>query len=461
MVKKFKIALVDSSTSFELSGDLLEPIGICYLSAYLSQHGFQTNVFHQIHESNKNIADRIISWGPDIVCISFMTNATYQATELAQIIKKKSGCTIIAGGVHVSFDTSVLKTGFFDYIVRGEGETPLLNLCQALSEGRSPDSLPDILHKPGLTWVDIEHEKLISDINRLPFPDRQHLPMDQYGYYKLFDLLPEEQRIASIQASRGCNHSCTFCTSPHLWLHRMRYRTKESLAEEIDYLEDKYKINVLNFRDENFSNDLNFLKIICDLMEGRGILWYSFARIDELTPSILERMKNSGCVELFLGVESGHNGTLNQINKEIMVEQIVETCNEVYKAGIRNSIFIMIGFPWETEATLQQTRDLILSLPYQWVRIAIATPFPGTVFYKNTLKNDLFTTDDLSLFDTEHLVIKTKVSSQRLMTFRKQLMRELYLSDNYRKRCEEDMKKNPKMKKPYQRWFSYIKKTLR
>ena len=142
------------------------------------------------------------------------------------------------------------------------------------------------------------------------------------------------------------------------------------------------------FRDEIFTADRERLEKICKGIIERKIkiIWASNARIGTLNEDLLKLMKKAGCYSIWLGVESGDQGILNNIKKDIKVETIEKTFQMIRKVGIDTHAHLMFGSPGETKETLRNSIEFVKKINPDTIDIGVITPFPGTELYEMVAK---------------------------------------------------------------------------
>jgi len=452
--------------------DINEPIGLCYISAYIKQHGHDCRVIHQLDKTNEQVLQTIIGYMPDVVGFSVFTYNYPNALNLARQVKKLYPRThIVFGGVHASMDHSIVKESAIDYVVIGEGEKTFLELINSIQGGRKDKtSIAGIGlfdDKLGLIKTKTRARMTADELDSLPFPDRSDLDMSKYKRYSLSYPPPSKQKHASISFGRGCKYSCSFCTSPKQWGNEYISRSVENVLDEIEFLKKEYNINYLFIRDEDFLIDQNKVAAFCEKLIEKdwNLGWYCHARVSdvssphgEVNNALLKLMKKAGCFEIVYGIESGEFETLVKLNKQINLFQVRDALRATKKAGICSGCLFMLGASWETTESLTATQEFARTLPYDRVRITFLTPFKGTPLYLQEASNIIETNDEF--FTTEYPVLNSQLAQSELLEFREQMYKRLYVRLPYLGNALRQLFGQFSLLRSYTEWFIYLIKNL-
>jgi radical SAM superfamily enzyme YgiQ (UPF0313 family) len=186
-----------------------------------------------------------------------------------------------------------------------------------------------------------------------------------------------------VQTSRGCPHSCTFCTAPFYYGKRYRKREVKSIIDEIKY-GMSFGIEDFLFYSEIFTFDKKYVKDICNaIIESKlKISWMCNSRIDTVNKDLLKLMKEAGCWMISFGIESSSQKILDLSNKNYSVIQVKDTIKKVNETGIVTIGHFIFGLPGETESTVKDTIKLSNEIGVYLALYYIATPFPGTELYE-------------------------------------------------------------------------------
>lgn len=356
-------------------------LGVGYLAATCRKHGFnEIKVYDESLEQDDDLLRKTIKdFKPDLIAITVFSYCYELFQELFNKIKAVSSAPILVGGPHVSAAKSeVLNMGGINFAMKGEAETSFIIFLKELQKKN-----PNFKSVPNLIWrnktgevVENENVPLIIDLDSLPFPDYVDFKLEKYNYFKT--------KTMPIITSRGCPYGCNYCSVRLSMGQKFRARSPENILEEIVYWVDKgYKNFEIN--DDCFSLDLDRAKKICDLIVEKNLKityqLYNGIRVDRVDEELLRKMKESGCVFVSFGVESGNQAIIDRIGKGIKLKQVTTAVKLTNKIGISNSANFIIGHPGETYETAMETLKFAENLSTNFVNVYNLIPYPGTSLY--------------------------------------------------------------------------------
>jgi anaerobic magnesium-protoporphyrin IX monomethyl ester cyclase len=371
------------------------PLNLITIAAMVPEHDAKLLDFKvdKIHEKNfRNELNR-----QDVVAITSLTPQIYHALEVAQIAKEQ-GCITILGGYHPTLDPQyVIEHSAVDYVIRGEGENTFKEIIEYLNGNNSQKSINDI---DGVSYKDksgeIHHNRernLECNLDNFPLPRRDLLEGKPYTHMGT--------KMDNIETSRGCPYNCKFCCIVKMWKdsnQNISYRTK-SIPR---IMRELYDINRRNdfifFCEDNFTVSVKRTKHVLDAMIKSGInneFHFSCqSRVDTLYRNqwLIDLLKKAGFKQIFLGIESIHQQSLNAMNKRNTTPKMVKEVVQLLRnKGI--SIFggLIIGFPGETKTMVRQNIQFAKSLNIDFVQFTPITAFPGTPFYEEMKINNMIT----------------------------------------------------------------------
>lgn len=348
------------------------------------QRAYETIVSDKNHAVWKKLTDIIVKANPVAVGISYLSPLKYVVERIASLIKEiDRDIKVIAGSSHPTFcPEEVMQNPDIDFVIRGEGEIPLLGLVREFKKA-SPrwEDVPGIYYRDGGGRVmNTNSVNLISNLDELPFIARDLVLQCDYNHY----------RLHSIATSRGCPYTCSFCADKRLWGGKVRRRSVANVIEEMKLLKDTYRIEYVDFADGTFTYDRRYLQRFCKAMldQKLGIKWRCTARYDNLDEDVLQLMKQAGCAGLYFGLESGSDRVLKAINKRITVDQIIKVSNMVYDSGIPAATSVLLGLPDETKENMEETLRLMKRVKADLFDVNSYTPLPGTPLYDAMSEED-------------------------------------------------------------------------
>jgi radical SAM superfamily enzyme YgiQ (UPF0313 family) len=383
------------------------PLGLGYIASVLEQEGHSVKILDASLEGKdtKGVLAEIDVYKPKVVGTTVLTLLYAQAKEIVRQVREEFPQIItIAGGPHVTvLPEETLRDMEPHYIVVGEGEVTVLELLRAMESQRSAENIIGVGSiKDSIVKLNRRRD-FIADLDALPFPARHLMKIKKYGGAR-------STRISlhtPILASRGCPFNCGFCCNASLWQRRYRQRSPQNVVKEMVHIYDSFGIKDIQFIDDLFTVNKIWVKEICQEIvdTGIGFTWGCLARVDTLDRETMEVMKSSGCRALEIGVESGSELILENMNKGITIPQVIKAFQWAKELNLMRHAFFMIGYIGETEDTVKQTIDLAKKLSPSSVVFNIATPLPGTDFHKEAVSKKLIINDNWGDYDCERKAV--------------------------------------------------------
>lgn len=376
--------------------ELVEEPGLASLAAYLNQYGHNVIVKRYFFENSINDLCTYINLS-DIELIAITTYDRYfkYQIECAREIKKKCNVIICMGGYTASYHArKIISTyNFIDFIIRGEGEIPLLTAVTYLEEGKDISDIPGICVSNSNKNSNELKCTLIDDLDMLPYMNR--------------DLLEEQtNNLFQLTTSRGCTSACTFCCSNSYWRdenakRKFRCMSPERVVSEIEYVVNKYGKKRIAFTDNsyedpgnNFERQLSIAELLIqkNLQVGYNVN-YRVNFYKSVSEEFIDKMIESGLCSVFLGVESGNQFDLNLYNKRVTVKDCFESINFFKKY---KGLSVMIGFislnPYSTMDRLSKNIDFLEKTGYAADLSNITCkliPFKGTAIFERIKEDGL------------------------------------------------------------------------
>ncbi|MCL4457701.1 MAG: B12-binding domain-containing radical SAM protein [Nitrospirae bacterium] len=381
------------------------PAGIGHIAAMLNKKGFRVKIIDFVNKkSSLDLINAVIKeikiYKPFAIGLTGLSHNYLWLKSFTEAIKSQCELCIIAGGHWAShIPDFILNNTGVDFVVRGEGDYTVIELCDALLEDGCWDEIAGISFKRENEIIHTKDRPLIKNLDELPNPSYELFDMS--SYVVPFDLkrayidkqtipgairekLKRNEPLLSMatQTGRGCTGRCMFCTGEN---QVYRKKSPELLIEHINLLKEKYKVDVILFKEALTFINNKWAHEFCNLLikESPGILYECICRIDSIDQELLELLKESGCFSIQFGIESGDEGMLTDImNKKITVSQIKESIKLCNKYKIYPSGGFLIGLPGETISSLNNTLRLIKNIKVVETGVAFATPYPGTTLFK-------------------------------------------------------------------------------
>ncbi|MBM4286967.1 MAG: radical SAM protein [Deltaproteobacteria bacterium] len=359
---------------------VVPPLGLAYLAAVLRQEGFAVSLKDAFAErlSWDDLAAYLKAEAPDILGLSSVTHTIASAFKAVQLARPHVS-TIVMGGPHISVYGQEIfqQCPELDLGVVGEGEETITELVTALAAGRSPEGIPGVIGKDFIG----PQRPLISNLDQLPFPARDLLPLNNYHY-----ALSKGRRVMTLFTSRGCPYHCIFCDKS-IFGSRWRARSAQNILAEIDELVQRFKTYSLIIYDDLFTLNTDRVTEICEgiLQRGYRLDWKCESRVnlvDQSSLATLKLMKRAGCSLIAYGVESGNQHALDYLNKKITVEQIRRAFALTHQAGLETMAYFILGLPVESYADGLRTIAFAQEIDPTYVQFATLSPFYGTTLHR-------------------------------------------------------------------------------
>jgi len=370
-------------------GSTMPPLGLLYIGAVLKREGVEICIVPADMKkmSWREIRQEIFDFRPDFVGVTSTTENRFQSFKLIKLAKKAYPQALtILGGPHASMaaEDCLSHIPELDFVVRGEGEMTMLDLCKWLEEGKNQSSLDSIA---GIAFRKEGHIQSnpprtpIQNLDSLPFPAFQLISFEEYNF--TFPVPGRgELPAVNMMTSRGCPFNCNFCATPINWGRHVRMRSPENVVSEIELMVEKYGAKVIFFFDDTFNANPKRVEQICDLILERklDVFWKCDVRMDLIDKPLLTKMKEAGLFHLSFGLEAGSERIRNQIiNKKVDVKDLHNLVRWCQELDIIPNVFFIFSHPTETWEEAQETINIIEEYGDKIeASVAILHIYPGT-----------------------------------------------------------------------------------
>ncbi|WP_082696217.1 B12-binding domain-containing radical SAM protein [Aquitalea pelogenes] len=398
--------------------DFLPSAALLSLAAVLRNEGHQPILLdlnskrtHQQAEPTRYCHDRIIQTikqeNPDLVGISFLFSGFMQtAMDYARTVKQTNpDLKIITGGIHATtYPHEILKNcPDFDYIALGEGEPQMLAIANRMAAGELGNlkEIKSFAFRDQDGKVHVNQEREWINYEDLPMQawdmvDFTEFEMDLSGYsnFKGHDI----KNVVPVISERGCPFKCTFCDMYIVQGRKLRRRTPQRFVDELEYLVNEKNQRFFTFMDDNLTVDNKHILGICNEILRRGLdIQFTTAGglgMNSLKTEVIDAMVAAGMTSALLAPEHGSEYIRNTvIKKGLKRDTIYKVVEDLKKHRVSLAGNWIMGFPEDTNETLQETMDMIdeLQLDRNWVGTLI--PFPGTPVFDQCVRDKLFIED--------------------------------------------------------------------
>ena len=381
-MEKLGVLLINPNASAHW--DRRIPFGLAYLASAIRGE-YRTRIVDMPAEnvSEKELLNIIKKEDYNVIGITGMTHQIMNAYSLTKFIKENTSSTVILGGCHVYFCPEEALNSGSDFVIIGEGEETLAELLEAISKGQKDYSgIKGLAFKKGGEVI-VTGKRGLMDINKLPPPARDMLPIERYTDAAFFG-----RPALEFMFGRGCPHNCIFCSSPRLWERKVRMFTLDRIMEEIKETTARYRNRYIFITDDVFTVRRQFVMDFCSRVKDTGLRWWCISRVDMVDKEMLLEMKGSGCAGVSYGVESGNQEILDFENKGITIDRIKETFRLHRQIGMPAKALMIIGHPMETKETIRQSMELAKELDsFGYVCAQMMCPYIGTALYDSIAKD--------------------------------------------------------------------------
>ena len=369
------------------------PLGTLYAAAVLRERGYRVALFDAMLAAGEaDFAAALERERPRVVvlyedsfnflskmCLERMRRAALAMTGMA----RERGVPVLVAGSDATDEPGAYLAAGASAVLLGEGDWTVADALDALRPTAPAGALESVaglaLAAPGGGVRRTAGRPPERDPDRFPWPARDLVDLEAYrglweGAHGLFSL--------NMVATRGCPFHCNWCAKP-IWGQRYAMRSAADVAAEMADLKRRMRPDHVWFADDIFGLRPEWTAELGREVEARGaqIPFQIQSRVDLLTPSAVEGLARAGCVEVWMGVESGSQRVLDAMEKGIRVEQVPEAVARLRAHGIRACFFLQFGYPGETWADIEATAGLVRALLPDEIGISVSYPLPGTRFH--------------------------------------------------------------------------------
>lgn len=377
---------------------------------------------------------RVAEFKPDLVISEMATQSHSSDLMLARRVKEATEARVAVCGPHPSaLPREILESSpFVDYVFVGEYEQTLVDLVRLMREGKSTELPEGLAYRKADGEIFVGPKRpLIHDLESMPYPHRATLPMDQYRVAGF--PLP----VLFLYASRGCPYRCTFCVWPQ-WFKSGSYRTRTgpSVVDEIEYAQQNVgPFKSIYFDDDTFNLGKQRMREMAAEFRARGmtIPWGCNARPDQFDADMMKDLADAGLFNIRIGVESGDPEVLRRIKKDLDLATVQKCIDMAHKNNVKVHVTFTIGLSGESWQSVKKTVKFARSITPDSIAFTVTTPFPGTEYYDEVVREGYLQTRDWNEFNViRNSVIRTKtMSPAEIVKAEKYVMRNVYYSPSY------------------------------
>lgn len=408
---------------------LRPPMDLLYMAGSLEPEGVDCRIRdYPAHNLTwDDLRAELAEFKPDALVLSITTPTLKNDMIAARLAKETDPAiaTVSKGAHFLKMDRRALEEHpQLDLVMRGEYEETIKELARGTEWG----AVDGITHRNAEGIHRNPDRGYIQDVDSIPFPAR-HL-IDNRPYFR-----PDTGALqATIVTNRGCPFPCVFCLAPHVSGNKVRHRSPENVIAELRECVEKHGIRDFLFRSDLFTANKRWVMSLCKAIqeEGLKIDWSCNSRVDTLNEEMLIEMKKAGCWLISFGVESGDPGMLEKMRKMVDFDKIEPAIRLCRKVGVKSSVYLLIGLPWESRETFERTKRFARQLDPDFIEFFYSYPFYGTQFYDEAVKEGLLRDGELPQAAYNGPAIPTKyLSVEELQPLRNEALRAFYLRPKY------------------------------
>jgi radical SAM superfamily enzyme YgiQ (UPF0313 family) len=326
------------------------------------------------------------------VALTGMVRHIPRAIDISREFRRRGKKTIIGGVAAYALHDAVQKE--FDAHVDGEVDEQWPQILDDFERGRLQP------------YYKIDR---LPELTNMPIPRYELLPMDRY----IKPLHNRAQPIISIETSRGCPHSCSYCLVSQYLGRKVRYRPIGDVVEEIKRMRSK----VISFADDNLLIDPSRGRELLKALKPLGIRWFAQCESSIIRhPDLLDLARDSGCLMMLIGIESTNPDNLVSLNKKALskfsLEEIAHTLRD---HGVPLFASMIFGLDYDTPESIQASFHELNRLEVPLLAPWVLTPVPRTALHANLEREGRILHKNYSLYDYVSVVIRPKRMSSQVL----------------------------------------------
>lgn len=383
-----RIALIN--VGFEPGeGDLrpAPPYGIMTVGAYLESKGHEVLLFDWSGEKIDDDKRRsLLNAKPELVGLHVkISTALLRAIQVSKWAKANKIPVVWGGPGTMVIPELMLREGPVDYLVLGEGEQTISELVDALEQNLPLQDIKGLAYLEEGQYIRTAARERITDLNSLPKPLWNKLGDLARYFTPLYG-----RNAISLVTSRGCPGNCTFCYSKMMWGYKWYALSPQRVVDDIEeIMRLDPRISGFIIMDDLFATDPQRVKDICSIIIDKklDIVWNCEIRADMIDRSLLAVMKQAGCKQILVGVESGSDRLLQMVRKDVSAEEIIQAAKLIHEADMEVYAMVINGLPTETKEDIKRTERMLDVIKPEYTEFLTYMPYPGTVLFDSAVEH--------------------------------------------------------------------------
>jgi len=395
------------------------PLGLLYLGGIIERCGHSVNIIDPYcidselksfdREDYSDIDEIIRVHQPKIICFGGIASSYGRTKKLSKYIHKNYPDIFqIAGGPLASVYELLLQNTSINLIFHGETENTFPHFLDKFEKNENWEMINGISYLKDHLIMRNPIVAQIENLDTIPFPSYHLVKLENYydsmlrivdafasehsnkfNYENAIESISQGGSIIPIMTSRGCTHKCSFC-----YRHMTGYRqhSVSYVIDHIKFLFANYGLKGFSFADELFNFKKEWVLEFCDAIDREKLgIYYLIAgaRVDKIDREILQRLKETGCIYIAYGQESGSETILKEYRKGVIPKRNTEITLLSKECGLICPVQIVIGSPGETQKTINETISFLIDVGTEIPSLNYLLPFPETPIWKYVTENKL------------------------------------------------------------------------
>ncbi|MFK0181176.1 B12-binding domain-containing radical SAM protein [Streptomyces xanthochromogenes] len=374
----------------DVNSPFFVPLGLLCIASPLMAHGHPAVVVdleyeHRIGAFEPGDADwldqtcaRFLAADPDILGLTCLADTLPACLLIGREVKRlRPDVTVVLGGpgtFGVFPDALPRFADCVDFVCRGEGELAITALADAVADGADPAGVPGFWSCRNSQAVSSGPQPT-TNLNLVPMPAYGAVPMGDY-------IRLSTPHIFDVHIGSGCTYSCKFCMTSTFWDRDFRIKDPAVILEELRFLHRTYGVTQFNFLHDNFANKRTYLdEFVSYFAEHNDMFeWGCAVRPDNVNPSLLRRMADAGCFNIFCGTDAGSEKILKAMLKMPSTKRTYEFFRSAQEVGIQFETNTIVGYPDESAEDLEKALEVVFdAIAYGAVNsdLSVLQPLPG------------------------------------------------------------------------------------
>ncbi|HXW98948.1 MAG TPA: radical SAM protein [Methanomicrobiales archaeon] len=384
------------------------PLGLLYVAGIVGRAGHEARIhdlyFHDLHLRRLDDLDRLVDeYQPDLIGFGGIASSYGKTRILSDHLRQRYPHILqMAGGSLASVYEFLLAKTAVDIVFHGETEQTLPVFLERVARNEAWTGIPGTSHRSDNAITRNPPAPQVEDLDSIPIPPYHLLNLPDYFNTTwdsvgglLDDLEPHQRdairnraagkdRLHYLVTSRGCTNRCSFC-----YRHMKGYRQHSVgyVVRHLRLLMDTYGLRAFSFSDELFNHDRDWVLEFCDAVAGLDIVYLiGGARINRMDPELLDRLRESGCIGIAYGQESGSDAILSEFRKGVTAGENRAMTLATHDHGIPCPVQLVIGSPSETEETIRETLRFLLDVKAKTASVNYLIALPETPIWEEALR---------------------------------------------------------------------------